>query len=135
MSLPSPTPVGPSTDLLVFGRTGQVATELARLAPGATFLGRESADLTDPASCAAAILSLRPARVINAAAWTAVDRAETEEATATLVNGAAPTAMAQACADLGIPLVHISTDYVFDGKGETAFTPDHPTAPLGAYGR
>ena len=121
--------------LLVFGRTGQVATELQRLVPEAQFLGRDQADLMDPSACAAAIRAARPAAVINAAAWTAVDRAETEEAAATVVNGAAPTAMAAACAELGSPFVQISTDYVFDGAGETAFAPDDPVAPLGAYGR
>ena len=121
--------------LLVFGRTGQVATELARLAPTAMLLGREQADLSDPAACAAAIAAHSPHAVINAAAWTAVDRAETEEAAATVVNGDAPGAMARECAARGIPLVHISTDYVFDGAGTTPFAPDHPTAPLGAYGR
>lgn len=121
--------------LLVFGRTGQVATELARLAPDATFLGRDQADLADADACARAILSARPRAVINAAAWTAVDRAETEEEAALAVNGTAPGAMAQACADLGVPFVHISTDYVFDGSGETPFTPADPVAPLGAYGR
>ena len=121
--------------LLVFGRTGQVATELQRLAPHAVYLGRDQADLMDPAACAAAIHAHKPAGVINAAAWTAVDRAESEEDAATVVNGAAPTAMAQAAAALNIPFVHISTDYVFDGAGDQPFAPDHPTAPLGAYGR
>lgn len=121
--------------LLVFGKTGQVATELQRLAPEAIYLGRTEADLADPAACAAAIAAHAPEAVINAAAWTAVDRAETEEAAATVVNGASPAAMAKACADLGIPFVQISTDYVFDGAGEAPFAPDHPTAPLGAYGR
>lgn len=121
--------------ILVFGQTGQVARELARLAPDAVYLGREQADLTDPDACAAAIRAHTPSAVINAAAYTAVDRAEDEEALATLVNGDAPAAMAVACAEIGIPLVHISTDYVFDGAGEAPFAPDHPTAPLGAYGR
>jgi dTDP-4-dehydrorhamnose reductase len=121
--------------LLVLGATGQVARELQRLAPGADYLGRDRADLSDPAACAAAIHAIRPQAVINAAAWTAVDKAEAEEDAALLVNGAAPTAMAAACAELGIPLVHISTDYVFDGSGDAPFAPDHPTAPLGAYGR
>ena len=121
--------------LLVFGLTGQVARELQRLAPGADYLGRDRADLSDPAACAAAIHAIRPQAVINAAAWTAVDKAEAEEDAALLVNGAAPAAMAGACADLGIPLVHISTDYVFDGSGDAPFAPDHPTVPLGAYGR
>lgn len=121
--------------LLIFGQTGQVAREIARRAPGAVFLGRDRADLSDPAACDEAIRAARPAAVINAAAWTAVDRAEAEEAAATVVNGDAPAAMARACAGLGIPLVHISTDYVFDGAGEVPFAPDHPTAPLSAYGR
>ncbi len=121
--------------LLVFGRTGQVATELQRIAPEAVFLGRDAADLSDPAACAGAIRVRGPRAVINAAAWTAVDKAEAEEEVATVVNGDAPAAMAAACAELGIPLVHISTDYVFDGAGTAPFAPDHPTAPLGAYGR
>ena len=121
--------------LLVFGKTGQVARDLQRLAPEAIYLGRDQADLADPAACAAAIRAHRPDAVINAAAWTAVDRAETEEAAALVVNGDAPGAMAQACADLGLPLVQISTDYVFDGAGTRPFRPDDRPAPLGAYGR
>ena len=121
--------------ILVFGQTGQVATEIARRAPDATFLGRAAADLSDPEACAAAIGRHRPEAVINAAAYTAVDRSEEEEDLARTVNGAAPGAMARACADLGIPFVHVSTDYVFDGEGETPFAPGDPTAPLGAYGR
>ena len=121
--------------ILVFGSTGQVATELRRLAPEATFLGRDKADLTDPEACAAAIRAHAPSAVINAAAWTAVDKAEEEEATATVVNGTAPGAMARTCADLGIPFVHISTDYVFEGGGTAPWSPTDPTGPLGAYGR
>lgn len=121
--------------LLVFGKTGQVARELQRLAPDATYLGRDEADLLNPAACAAAISAHDADAIINAAAWTAVDKAETEEAAATTVNGDAPTAMAQAAAAKDIPFLHISTDYVFDGTGDQAFTPDHPTGPLGAYGR
>jgi dTDP-4-dehydrorhamnose reductase len=120
--------------ILVFGKTGQVATELARQADVIT-LGRDQADLADPAACAAAIRTHAPEAVINAAAFTAVDKAEEEEDLATTINGAAPAAMAAVCADLGIPFVHISTDYVFDGSGETPRAPDAPTAPLGAYGR
>ncbi|OUS21468.1 dTDP-4-dehydrorhamnose reductase [Rhodobacterales bacterium 59_46_T64] len=121
--------------MLVFGQTGQVARELARICPDAVFLGRDRADLSDPAACAAAIRDHTPTAVINAAAWTAVDAAEAEEEAAMVVNGAAPAAMARACADLGVPFVHISTDYVFDGSGTAPFAPDHPTGPLGAYGR
>lgn len=121
--------------ILVFGKTGQLARELAMLAPEARFLDRSEADLADPAACRDAILAASPKVVINAAAYTAVDRAEAEEDLATAINGAAPGAMAQACAQLGIPLVHVSTDYVFDGLGEAPFAPDAPTGPLGAYGR
>lgn len=121
--------------ILVFGQTGQVATELQRLCPDALYLGRTQADLSDPAACAAAIYQHAPQAVINAAAYTAVDRAEDEESLATTINGDAPSAMAQACTALGIPFVHISTDYVFDGEGDEPFAPDHQTAPLGAYGR
>ncbi|PHQ69064.1 MAG: NAD(P)-dependent oxidoreductase, partial [Paracoccus sp.] len=72
--------------LLVFGRTGQVARELAERAPGAVFLGRDDADLTDPDACAQALRSAAPRLVINAAAYTAVDRAEAEAEAAHLVN-------------------------------------------------
>lgn len=120
--------------ILVFGKTGQVATELARL-DGVHCLGRDTADLSDPAICAAAILQAKPAAVINAAAYTAVDRAEEEEALATVVNAEAPAAMARVCAGLGVPFVSISTDYVFAGDGTAPWHPDDPTGPLGAYGR
>lgn len=121
--------------ILVFGRTGQVAVELRRRLPRVLFLSRAEADLTDPAACAAAIHAACPSVVINAAAWTAVDKAEAEETLATVVNGDAPAAMARACAVSNIPFLHISTDYVFDGAGTNPFAPDHPTGPLGAYGR
>ncbi|MEM0946421.1 MAG: dTDP-4-dehydrorhamnose reductase [Pseudomonadota bacterium] len=120
--------------LLVFGRTGQVARELARRAPDAVFAGRQDADLAHPERCAALIRAQRPAAVINAAAWTAVDAAEENRDAAFAVNAAAPGAMAAAAAELGIPFVHISTDYVFDGSGEAPFHPDATTAPLGVYG-
>ncbi len=120
--------------VLVFGKTGQVATELAAL-PDVHGLGRTEADLTDPASCVARIMEMRPDAVINAAAYTAVDKAEAEEELATIINGDAPGAMAEACARLAIPMVQISTDYVFAGDGTTPWTPDDPVAPLGAYGR
>ena len=122
------------TDVLVFGRTGQVATELRTLAD-IVALGRAEVDLSDPTACAAAIHAHRPRAVINAAAYTAVDRAEDEEALANVINGDAPAAMAQACATLNIPLVHISTDYVFAGTGKRDWAPDDNTAPQNAYGR
>ena len=125
--------------LLVFGRTGQVARELQHLAAAQALdllaLGRDAADLAQPGACAAAIQAHRPRAVINAAAYTAVDRAEEEEALATAINGAAPAEMAVACAALNIPLVHISTDYVFAGSGDTPWGPADATAPLNAYGR
>jgi len=121
--------------ILVFGKTGQVATELARLVPDAHFAGREDADLSDPTACASLIATLEPELIINAAAYTAVDKAEDEEPLAQIVNGAAPAAMAQAAQQVGAAFVHISTDYVFDGSGDAAWTPDARPAPLGAYGR
>ena len=119
---------------LVFGRTGQVATELQRLAD-VVALGRDAADLTDPEACVRAIRALTPSAVINAAAYTAVDRAEVEEELAITINGTAPTAMAKACAEMGIPFVHISTDYVFDGTGTQPWTAAYAPAPQNAYGR
>lgn len=119
---------------LVFGSTGQVATELAARAD-ITALSRTQADLGDPAACAAAIRAHAPDVVINAAAYTAVDRAESEPALAHTVNADAPGAMARACAELGIPFLHISTDYVFDGSGTAPWQVDDPIAPLGVYGR
>lgn len=124
--------------VLVFGRTGQVALELARRCPADVTLvqlGRDEADLADPAACAAAVTGTDADVIINAAAWTAVDKAEAEEAAATVVNGDAPAAMARAAAAKGLPFLHISTDYVFDGSGTAPFAPDAPTGPLGAYGR
>ena len=120
--------------ILVFGSTGQVATELAAL-PDTLTLGRAEADLSDPEACLEAIRTRAPRAVINAAAYTAVDKAETEEDLAIIVNGHAPTAMATACAALGIPLIQISTDYVFNGGGTDPWTPQDSTGPLGAYGR
>lgn len=124
--------------LLVFGRDGQVATELRRRAgPGlvVTVLGRGDADLSNPAACAALIAATDADAVINAAAYTAVDKAEADEALAMTVNAEAPGAMARACAARGSPFLHISTDYVFDGSGERPWREDDPIGPLGAYGR
>jgi dTDP-4-dehydrorhamnose reductase len=98
-------------------------------------VGRDGADLSDPAACADLVRNLAPSAVINAAAFTDVDGAETQEAAATVINGDAPGAMARAAAELGIPFVHISTDYVFDGAGDTPWRPLDQTAPIGAYGR
>lgn len=124
--------------VLVFGRTGQVAAELLRRAgPGIaiTALDRDGADLADPQACMDAVARTAADAVINAAAWTAVDRAETEEATAHAVNAAAPGAMARAAAARGLPFLHVSTDYVFDGRPGRAWRETDTPAPLNAYGR
>lgn len=120
--------------ILVFGETGQLARELAA-DETVTCLGRDQADLSHPAACAAAIRQAQPQAVINAAAYTAVDKAESDEALASVINGAAPGAMAATCADMGIPFVTVSTDYVFDGSGTAPWQPGDATGPLNAYGR
>ena len=125
---------GRGEGLLVVGRTGQLAGALARLAPEARFLARDEADLDDAPACAAAIRAAAPRAVINAAAYTAVDRAETDRAAAWRANADAPGAMAAACADLGIPFLHVSTDYVFDGTGDAPRAEDAATGPLSVYG-
>jgi dTDP-4-dehydrorhamnose reductase len=124
--------------LLVFGQTGQTATELARRVPAdieAEFLDRRRADLSDPDTCVAKIEASAADAVINAAGWTAVDLAESEEVAATIVNATTPAAMARACARRGLPFLHLSSDFVFDGAGTGMITPDRPAAPLSAYGR
>lgn len=119
--------------ILIFGETGQLARELAA-DETVTCLGRDQADLSHPAACAAAIRQAQPQAVINAAAYTAVDKAESDEALASVINGAAPGAMAATCADMGIPFVTVSTDYVFDGSGDAPWQPGDATGPLNAYG-
>jgi dTDP-4-dehydrorhamnose reductase len=120
--------------ILVFGQSGQVASELQSF-EDIFALNRSMADLRNPERCADIIRDYKPAAVINAAAYTAVDKAEKEEALATIINGDAPSQMAKACADLAIPFVHISTDYVFDGSGIDAWSPECGTNPQSAYGR
>lgn len=121
--------------ILVFGSTGQLALELRRLVPEAVFLGRDAVDLRDPEAVRRAIRAHGPRLVLNAAAYTAVDRAEEEEVLAHAVNALSPGAMAEEAAALGVPFVHVSTDYVFDGTGDIPRAEDAPTGPLGAYGR
>lgn len=121
--------------ILVIGKTGQVATELALLEPDARYVSRDEVDLAKPTQLAA-FLKATPARaIINAAAYTAVDRAEQERDLAMAVNGASVGTMAEHAAAHDIPLVHISTDYVFDGQGTDPHKPDDPMAPLGVYGQ
>ena len=124
--------------VLVFSTTGQVARELARGAEGRgitlTALGRDAADLTDPEACAAAVMASDVDVVINAAAHTAVDRAETEPDLARVINAEAPGAMARAAAARGMPFLHVSTDYVFDGRPGRAWREDDTPVPLSVYG-
>ncbi len=124
--------------LLVFGQTGQVARELQALTgPGLEIvtLGRDLADFTDPFDPVTRIEDTGAEAVIIAAAYTNVDGAEGEEALATTVNATAPGAIARACAAWDLPLINISTDYVFDGSGDRPHAPDEATAPINAYGR
>ena len=120
--------------ILVFGKSGQVATELQH-SGDVLALGRDQANFYDPVACAQRIRTLAPRAVINAAAYTAVDKAEEDKELATIINGDTPTAIAQACAEMKIPLVHISSDYVFEGSGEVPWKPGDTTAPRNAYGR
>ncbi|MEJ6404893.1 dTDP-4-dehydrorhamnose reductase [Yoonia sp. 2307UL14-13] len=125
--------------VLVFGKTGQVARALAKDAGRHNAVlemyDRESADLASPDACAALVADTPADAVINAAAWTAVDDAETNEAAAYVINADAPDAMARAAAARDIPFIHISTDYVFSGDPGQPWKPNDTTAPLGAYGR
>jgi dTDP-4-dehydrorhamnose reductase len=125
--------------VLVIGRTGQLARELARAAwpKGwtAEFADRTIIDLTLPQRAAEAVAEISPDMVINAAAYTAVDKAESEPELALAVNAEAPAAIAGTCARLHIPFVTFSTDYVFDGSKTGPYSEDDPVAPLGAYGR
>lgn len=131
--------------LLLLGRQGQVARAVQRLAPAQlpdhplVVLGRPELDLAAPAADLEATLAAlldqhRPALVLNAAAYTAVDRAETEAALAEAINGTAVGVLARQCAARRLPLFHLSTDYVFDGSGERPWREDDPTGPLGVYG-
>ncbi|WP_165191025.1 dTDP-4-dehydrorhamnose reductase [Caulobacter soli] len=124
--------------LLVFGHNGQVARELARAGEvegrAMILAGRETLDLTHADAIDAFIAATAPLAVINAAAYTAVDRAESDAAAAYALNRDAPAAMARVCADRGLPFVHFSTDYVFDGALDRPYVETDPTAPTGVYG-
>ena len=127
------------TRVLVLGRYGQLARALAATPwpDGWTpaFAGRETLDLTRPKRIAPFLAGQTPDVVINTAAFTAVDAAETDEAAALALNADAPQALAEACLDQGRALIHLSTDYVFSGDGGAPHAEDAPTAPLNVYGR
>ena len=123
---------------LITGSDGQLGTALQAVAPtGIAIVAHDRAtlDLTDAAAVRDLIASERPDVILNAAAWTAVDRAETEEAAAHAINADAVGILAAAARDVGAKLVHVSTDFVFDGNGGVPYRPDAPTAPVSAYGR
>lgn len=124
--------------VLVFGRDGQVARELARLAQvtdrAMTFAGRETLDLTDHGAIDALVARIAPSAVINAAAYTAVDRAEREPEAAFALNRDAPAAMAASCAARALPFAHFSTDYVFDGALDRPYVEADITGPTSVYG-
>jgi dTDP-4-dehydrorhamnose reductase len=126
--------------IVVTGRTGQVVTALgqrAGLAPDVTVvaLGRPELDLADEASIAAALAASAPDVIVSAAAYTAVDQAETEPDLAERVNGAGAGAVAASARRLGVPVIHLSTDYVFDGSKASAYVESDPVGPVSAYGR
>tara|TARA_B100000678_G_scaffold291067_1_gene306067 strand:+ start:3368 stop:4240 length:873 start_codon:yes stop_codon:yes gene_type:complete len=123
--------------ILVTGREGQVARSLAERGAGRdlAFVGRPDFDLADGESIARTIDSARPDLVISAAAYTAVDQAEDEPERAMAINGEAPGHVGRAAANVGAAVIHLSTDYVFDGTGNRAWSETDPTGPIGVYGK
>jgi dTDP-4-dehydrorhamnose reductase len=122
--------------ILVTGGSGQVGGALARLAGDREIVAprRHALDLSDPESLTEMFASRRWAAVVNCGAYTAVDKAEADVVAAWQVNALAPAALATATAKAGIPLLHLSTDYVFDGSKASAYTEEDPVAPIGVYG-
>jgi dTDP-4-dehydrorhamnose reductase len=125
--------------ILVFGARGQVGRELVALANARRLpvvgLARSEASITDEAAVRASIDMHRPAAVVNAAGYTAVDRAEREPEAATAANVTGPAILASACADWGVPLIHMSTAYVFDGTKKSAYVENDRVSPIGVHGR
>lgn len=124
--------------ILLTGASGQVGKELQRtLAPLGEVIAadRRLLDLSTPTSLREAVQQLQPNLIVNAAAYTAVDRAETEITLAETVNGVAVQQLAKAAQNLGVGLIHLSTDYVFDGRKNTPYLEDDQPNPIGAYGR
>ena len=123
------------TPVLVIGKTGQVAQALASIGgSGVLCAGRPEADLMDPASLSRTLDATNPVAVINAGAFTSVDGAESEPEAARALNVTGPGNLASACAERQIPLIHLSTDCVFDGTKPEPYAPDDAAHPLGAYG-
>jgi dTDP-4-dehydrorhamnose reductase len=120
--------------ILVLGSSGQLARHLRELLPRAVFFGRERLDLRQPANVRSAIEQQRPSVIVNAAAYTAVDKAESERDAAWAVNAESPAMIARAAEALDVPLIHISTDYVFDGTKEGEYEVADPCNPLSVYG-
>lgn len=124
---------GASSSLLVIGKSGQLASALQAREPGVACLGRDDVDVLSLDSLKAALAVHEPRAVINAAAYTAVDQAESEREQAMALNVVAPRNLARVCADARVPLVHVSTDYVFDGE-DAPYAEDAPVHPLNVYG-
>jgi dTDP-4-dehydrorhamnose reductase len=125
--------------ILIFGARGQVGRELvaltsARRVPAVGF-AHGDVDITDDAGVRTALDMHRPSAVVNAAGYTAVDRAERESDAAVAANVTGPAVLAAACADAGVPLIHISSAYVFDGAKKSAYVESDRVAPLGVHGR
>lgn len=124
--------------ILISGKTGQVAVELQKHLAGLgelIVLGRDVLDLSQPDQIRAQVRAHKPDLLIIAAAHTAVDQAENEPELAFTINAIAPGVFAEEAAALGIPLIHYSTDYVFDGRKPAPYTEDDATNPLGVYGK
>ena len=124
--------------ILISGKTGQVAIELQKHLAGLgelIVLGRDQLDLSQPEQIRAQVRAHKPDLIINAAAHTAVDQAESEPELAFAINATSPGVLAEEAAALGIPLIHYSTDYVFDGSKPAPYTEDDAPNPLGVYGK
>jgi dTDP-4-dehydrorhamnose reductase len=121
--------------VLVLGSDGQVGSHLREILPDATFWGRSDADLANPADVETAICRSAPSLVVNCAAYTSVDKAEQEPELAWRVNAESPAAIARAATVLKIPVVHVSTDYVFDGHSNRPYRERDGANPINAYGR
>lgn len=125
--------------IIVIGQEGQVARALAERAPmhgaKAVLLGRPVLDLTDPSGIEDILQDTGGDLIVNAAAYTAVDQAESEPELAEAINGIGAGVVAGAAAAMCVPFIHLSTDYVFDGSLDRPYREDDPVSPLGAYGR